>query len=304
MSCVSTNPRRPGAAYTLLEVMVALLVTMIFIGGVYTTFIQISKGHQVAQARMNAMNSARTALSSMSADIKTANRLGGNVHFVGVDAALPYGDGVDNDGDGAVDEETVNGMLDQVTTATEAQLDRHARLRMMSERPLQVGRVDLGDSQVDVDAVFGRDVLEFFVKPEVPTPEMINKIIRYYVDDFEGEHNVLLRETWIVPEADNPQISVTPLAFGVAGLDMLYWDPNAQPQDQGWLPAWNSDLASAFPFPKLAMPGAVYIRLTMFTDPRPAETIQAGQPVEVTPVETIVNLEEIIHDAMYPRPNL
>ena len=54
MSCVSNNPaglKRPASGFSLLELLVAITITLLFVSAVYVTFVQISKGHQAADAR-------------------------------------------------------------------------------------------------------------------------------------------------------------------------------------------------------------------------------------------------------------
>ena len=42
----------------------------------------------------------------------------------------------------------------------------------------------------------------------------------------------------------------------------------------------------------------------MIADPRPLESLVSGQPMDVIPLETIVNIEAIINDAQYPEAEL
>ena len=284
----------------------AITITLLFVSAVYVTFVQISKGHQAADARMDALRNGRAALATMTDEIKAANRLGSDFLFSGIHMVLSYGDGFDNNGDGQIDEEVVNGALDAPTTATAAQLGLHAQLGTHQERPLAVGRATLGDSQVDVDAKFGRDVLTFKVFPKVPTPAVGFKVITYGVMDYEGQSNVLVRQVQTYPQGSSTatSVSIAPLAFRVAGFDLLFWDPNALPADQGWVTSWDSTQWTQFANPKFPLPGSVYIRLTMIADPRPLESLVSGQPMDVIPLETIVNIEAIINDAQYPRPSL
>lgn len=302
------SPRSGRAAgYTLLEILVAVTVTMVFIGGVYTTFFQISKGHHEAEVRMEAMRNGRAALATMTDEIKGATSKGATGQFRGTFAVLPYGDAIDNDGDGAVDEEIVNGVLDTTASTTGTQsVDRHASLGgTLLERPNGVDKADLGDTEVDIDAKFGRDSLVFEILPKVPTPFVTSKRVTYAITEYEGQANVLVRQTEIFQVGNTtPAITREPLAFGVAALDLLYWNPNAQPADQGWVTRWDASQADTFAAPQLTLPATVYIRLTLFADVRPPEALLAGQPVRVITVETIVNIEEIIKSAQFPRPTL
>jgi type II secretory pathway pseudopilin PulG len=306
MNCVSNNhpgPRRPATGFSLLELTVAMTVTMIFFGAVYLTFVQVSKGHKAAEARMDAMRNGRAALATLGAELKS--RLitnGGNIFFQGRHFVASYGDGVDNDGDGRIDEEEVNGVLDSPTSGTLADLQRRAKLTNYIERPAQVTTVTLGDAQIDVDAKFGRNILVFNVSPKVTSVTLKFQQITYAVTKFEGEDNVLVRQVENVYNNGNPNtVSTSPLAFKVAGFDLLFWDPNVSAINQKWLIDWDS--TSSAP---LQLPASIYIRLTMLADPRPAETLVPGQPMDVIPLETIVNIEKIIDSPEYnaERPSL
>jgi hypothetical protein len=96
-------------------------------------------------------------------------------------------------------------------------------------------------------------------------------------------------------------VSTSPLAFKVAGFDLLFWDPNVPAINQKWLIDWDSTLPAS-----LQLPASIYIRLTMLADPRPAEALVPGQPMDVIPLETIVNIEKIIDSPEYnaQRPSL
>lgn len=317
MSCVSSNPwgpRRPRSAFSLLELLVAMLVTMLFLGGVYTTFVQISKGHQASEARMEALRSGRAALATIGEELKAVNTRGNKTqyHFLGVHFSFISGDGNDNDRDGLVDEEEVDGVIDSPTTSTNAlDSDRHALLADgLQERPNWVGSADQGDAEVDVDAVFGRDVLTFRVYPTGGASGVDYKQITYEVKDFDNQSNVLVRRVEIYPsDGSMGQVAEAPLAFNVAGFDLLYWNPDPTlPQLLlGWNTDWDSDIFNSIPGVNFMLPASVYIRLTLNADPRPAETVQAARaenpdaPMDVITLETTVNIEEIIGDSQYPR---
>lgn len=309
MNCASNKPlgrRAPASGFSLVEMLLAIAITSAFVVGVYAAFISINKGHKEVEARIQALSNGRTALSMMSEEIKSAGFTGSSHYFFAVPSKLAYGDGIDNDGDGKVDEELVNGTLDVAANqSTIVQNDRHAQIGRLTERPLQVGKADLGDAQLDVDAKFGQDTLAFDIYPRVPTAQLARKRVIYSPGTYDNQPNVLLRTTYSYA-ADNSLVtsSSAPLAFGVAGVDMLYWDPNAQPANQKWVSSWDSRTESTFANPKLPLPAAVYIRLTMIADPRPAEALTPRQPMVVMPLETMVDIESVIHNARFPRPRL
>lgn len=316
MSCVSNNNsglRRPATGFSLLELIVAMTITMIFFGVVYMTFVQVSKGHKTAEARMDAMRNGRAALETLRFELKSSmikDLSGVNVYFRGIHIVLPYGDGIDNDGDGLIDEEEVNGRLDLPTTSSLASLQRHAQLaNNYVERPMQIATTTLGDLHVDVDAKFGRDILILNVTPNPAKVGVDHQQITYAVTQFDGEDNVLVRQSVDVKNdntTDTNSLIISPLAFKVAGFDLLFWDPNALPANQKWLTDWDSTKSASFDAPQLPLPASVYIRLTMLADPRPTEALVPGKPMDVIPMEMIVNNEDIIGSAEYlaERPNL
>ncbi|HPK02353.1 MAG TPA: prepilin-type N-terminal cleavage/methylation domain-containing protein, partial [Candidatus Sumerlaeota bacterium] len=139
---------RSARAITLVELLIALTIAMAFLSGVYATFIHVVRAHDTAEAREQAAANGRVALSTLSEDFKEVNTMGPDVFFMGIDGGLDYGDGIDNDGDGLIDEEIVDGLNESPTPALAA--DRHARIGDRFERPQYVDREDLGDRDVDV----------------------------------------------------------------------------------------------------------------------------------------------------------
>jgi prepilin-type N-terminal cleavage/methylation domain-containing protein len=311
MNCVSTKPfshhPRPGSSgFTLLEILLAVAISSAFLAGAYTAYIQISKAHDASEARMDALRNARAALVTMSRELKSDIMADSQVGLTSVNKVLAFGDGIDNDGDGKIDEEIVDGKLDEAGGETGvSETSYHAKLGNLYERPLFTSQPDLGDAQVDVDAKFGHDEITFRT---APPPGMISKTISYYINEttFDGHPNVLMRHTEIEsPDGGTPLTTDAPLAFGVLGLDLLYWNPNAQPQDQGWVVAWDSRLSDNFASPKLPLPASIYLRLTMYADPRPQAAVAIdGQPVQTVTLETVVDFEQTIGSKKYPRPNL
>ena len=90
------------------------------------------------------LRNGRAALATMTDEIKAANRLGSDFLFSGIHMVLSYGDGFDNNGDGQIDEEVVNGALDAPTTATAAQLGLHGPARDAPGAPAGGGTRDAG----------------------------------------------------------------------------------------------------------------------------------------------------------------
>jgi hypothetical protein len=190
---------------------------------------------------------------------------------------------------------------------TVLQADRHAVIGSYRERPLKVAKVDLGDLDVDEDVLFGNDALIFTIhpSPNAPDPGFILKTVTYAIGTYDGQDNVLLRQTRIERAGLEPLVGLAPLAFDVLGFDVLYWNPNAAPADQGWVKTWDSSQQPNFAPPKLPLPASVYARLTIRADRRPAEQTASGAPVEVSILESVVNIEQTIsNNVLYPRPKL
>jgi prepilin-type N-terminal cleavage/methylation domain-containing protein len=305
MSFDSINPAAHAArrrGFTLVELLVALAVASAFLGGTYVAISRILTAHDRSEARLEALRNGRAAITTISDEFKSINRLGSDFLLIGLDQALAGGDGIDNDSDGVVDEDVVDGLLD--TSRTLAAADQHAQIGSFRERPLRVGAPDLGDADVDVDVRFGRDAIVFRIFPRVPTPDLTLKTVTYSVEEFDGEANVLVKRTRIERQTGEPLVGVAPQAFEVLGFDVLYWDPNAAPEEQYWVRTWDSSQAANFNPPRLPLPAALYVRLTLNSDERPHSTIDAGEPVKTLVLESTIDVEQTINDALYPRPDL
>lgn len=299
MSCALIKTR----SFTMIEMLVAVLIASAFLGGVYSSYIQIHKAHDRAEARIEAMRNGRTALMTLSEELKSINRLGADFLIVGLDAALAFGDGRDNDGDDLFDEEKVDG-LDNDGDAPVDDTGRHAIIGNLRERPLFEGRTDMGDLGVDEDVNYGRDRIIFRIFPRTTTENLLLKTVTLAVTEFDGQSDVLVRQTVIEREGQEPLVGLAPLAFDVKGFDLLYWDPNATPEFQGWVETWDSSEVANFDPPRLPLPASIYARLTLRADPLPGELTPDGAPLQTVILETIVNIEETINDARYPRPSL
>lgn len=309
MSCAS--PRRPDrgrrrAGFSFTELLIAVAITSVFALSIYVTFSQVLTAHDEAEARMEAVRNGRTALATLSDELKAINRSADEFLLVGFDVNLAYGDGRDNDLDNSVDEELVNGINDDQTTDSLPVLDaqRHARIGNLNERPLAANRYDLGDFDVDEDTVFGRDVIIFRILPRESGGDILEKTVTLAVTEFDGEENVLVRQTNIERAAGEPLVGQAPLAFGVLGFDLLYWNPNAEPRLQGWQTSWDSTQQPNFDPPRLPLPASIYVKLTLDADRSPIEAWTPGEPRQTLVLETIVNVEETIGDIRFPRPLL
>lgn len=358
MNCVSNSAGRRG--HTLIEVLVALSIVSAFLAGTTVTIVQVIRSHQVAEARLEAMRNGRSALTTISGEVKETARLGSDFRLVGVNGILGFdnrriaipargggeseadyrarkrdilrrgiGDGIDNDQDGGepslvpppgppwpYDDEILDGDFRDENAGLQsfvAATDRHAELEAnLFERPEREGEFDLGDADVDEDVVFGRDQIEFLTFPIVPISDFVSRLVSYRIGDFEDQTNVLIRRTETELIDGRTVISEAPLAFKVLGLDLLYWDPNAAPGRQYWVETWDSGQASSFRPPRLPLPASVYVRVTLYADVMPfpvylerVENNDTGRPIPVrtVTVDTVVNIEQTIGDAQYPRSN-
>ncbi|MCX7011089.1 MAG: prepilin-type N-terminal cleavage/methylation domain-containing protein [Candidatus Sumerlaeota bacterium] len=306
------SPRRlcsPGRrrGLTLLEVLIAVAVASAFIAGLLAAFVQVLSASNRAETTMRSLANGRTALDAMAVAIKQANYFPGKFYFQGrnnysqpLDAGgLPYGDAIDNDGDGRVDEERRNALDDDGDWTS--QDDRHAAFSSgQTERAAFVGRPDLGDAHVDEDNVFDGDLIEFVQYADPADPNPVDKDVAFSIGSFEGRDHVLLQRTLIPAYGPNPTVEIAPLAEGVLGFNALYWQPNGT--DHYWLEAWDSSGPEALPPPGLRLPAAVVLSLDLYADSRPIEGWRPGQPARVETVSTVVNIEQVIQDSLYPRP--
>lgn len=319
MSCASTrptpDPRRRG--FSLLELLIAVAITLTFMSGVYMTYIQVLRTHDETERRLEAMRNGRAALTTLSSEIKALNRAANpgfdDILLIARRDALDHGDHIDNDRDGKFDEEIVNGLDDDATSGTVLANDRHALIGAVYERPLWVGKADLGDANVDEDIRFGHSFMTFRIFPSAPTPALVSKTITYAIANYDGQDNVLVRQTIIERSTGEPLVTVAPLAFGVLGFDVLYWNPNEAPANQYWVDRWDSSAAdpadpaateSAPLQPPLGLPATIYVRLTMMADRHGIEALAAQTAVQTLNLETMIDIEQTIGDARYPRAGL
>lgn len=297
------GPRR--RAFTFIELLVAMTITIIFLGSVYVTYMQIRRMHRAVEVRTEAYRNARTALTSLSDELRDLNRLGNDFLLVGLNADAPEGDRRDNDFDGQIDEERVTGYDTDATSLSNPLIDeRHAQIGPFLERQLRYGRRDLGDANVDEDVVFGRDGIIFRSFPLTPTENFELKTVTYAVTNFDGRQNVLVRQTRIERSGQPPLIGIAPIAFNVVGFDLLYWNPNAAPQDQYWVETWDSSDVANFNLPRLPLPASIYVRITIKADARPDEAIAPTDGFDTVMLHTVINVEQTIGDILFPRPVL
>ncbi len=276
--------------FSIVELMVATVITMIVVAGSTSVVMQVMRSNQIIRSQLDAVVVGRTVLRDISLELAGVELMYLKQEFKGINVPGSYGDGKDNDNDGRVDEERPDGQDNDG-----GYVDRHVALGGAVERPGHVGFADLGDWGVDEDVVFDRDRLRFQVAPK---GDETLRIYEYSIGTDSGDDHVLLRTTYTT-ESDGRGTSVTePLAFGVLGLNLLYWNPNmARPN---WVEAWDSAEAP-FPVPGLEAPASVYLTVAVYSGMAPLDalTLGFGRPVDVEMLSTIVNLEAVISDPRY-----
>ena len=185
--------RRVGV--TLIEVLVALAITGIFLAGVMEAFVYILQSSERSEANLEAITNARAALEQMAVDIKAA-RIDPRrpiQFFYGQNFDFTYGDAVDNDQDGRIDQELRNGRDDDADYGGGGD-DLHVSLGTnLLERKELVNLPDLGDRNIDEDCLFSNDILEILTFPGPDNPGYREKKILFRIDTFDNQPNVLVR---------------------------------------------------------------------------------------------------------------
>jgi len=296
--------RQGRGAWTLVELLVVLAVTSVFLLGVLTAFVQILRASDRSERMSQAYQNARAAVEAISLVVKAARiePTQPYQYFQGVNTATPSGDRIDNDRDSRVDEEQPNG-LDDDGDWDATRDDHHLQAGTASERRQFVGRADLGDGHVDEDNVFHRDQLSLAIFPDPAIPGSRSEITSFSIGSWESENNVLLQRTLRNPGSGAaPELG--PLAYNVLSLVLLYWDPNkAEPY---WVEEWDA-MHGTFPSPGLQLPAAVYISVTVYSGHVPLEQLGPAEPIETVTASTVVDIESVIHDPRYDllvRPHL
>ena len=285
---------------TLIELLVAITITGIFLAGVMEAFIYIIRSAEESEANLEAVTNARAALEIMSKEIKTAriDRRRPIQFFHGQSLDELYGDRVDNDQDGRLDEEIRDAQDDDGDYLIGID-DLHTNFNGgLYERQDLLNISDLGDRHIDEDCRFSRDSLEFITFPDPNNPGFQEKNIRYQITTYDGQPNVLVRHITYNPhDSDNTYEEEDPIAFGVLSLSFLYWDPNRIPMN--WVTSWDSLYAPMFPDPQIELPVAVHIAVTVYAGIDPFEEYQPGQKVDTITLETVVNIEQVLKDERY-----
>jgi len=297
--------RKSGGGWTLVEMLVALAVGSAFLAGVMTAFIQILRASDRSERMTEAYQNARAAVEAIAVYVKAARIEPSQTYqfFQGVNVPTLSGDRIDNDGDGRIDEELVNGLDDDGDWVLQRD-DHHARMGAAVERRNSVGRPDLGDGHVDEDCAFNHDRLSLAIFPDPTIPGSRDELTSFALGLWEGENFVLLQSTIQDASQGSTVPQIDPLAFNVLSVNFLYWDPNrAEPY---WVTQWDA-FSGLFPPPGIELPAAVFIKVTVYSGRKPIEQVVASnEPLETVSACTIVDIESVIHDPRYEqfvRPN-
>lgn len=329
LRAIRASGRRSGGGFTFVEVLVALAMAMVFLGALYGGFTTALRASHEAQSRLEALRNGRAAVMTIYDEFKAISVFSSSF-LIGLDDVAAFGDGIDNDGDGVVDDplEVMNGRDDDgdFNVLTD---DRHAfldgqdndfyeRFHYVNQFPFSgyFGNEvdDLGDANVDEDLRFGRDALIFRVEPTSAEPDVLFRTITYQIGTYDAQQNVLLRtsRTEFTPQSGRRALEVvSPIAFDCVGLDFLYWNPNGDNDPNTvrtnrpyWTTTWNSLQSGGFQPPQLPLPASIFVMVTMYADPAPVVSYQGGEKIRTLRIPMIVNVEEIIGDIRYPRSSI
>lgn len=319
-------PRR--RAFTLVEVLVALAIGLIFLLSLMAAYIQISRAHAAALARAQATNRARAALDEIARNVKQV-RLDialPDQQFLLANTDLATGDGRDQDRDGATDEELADALDDDADWVLAG--DRHTVLGAFTERPAYVGVADLGDDGVDEDVRFADDVLTFRIPATIPFGAD-GRLVRYRVGTFNGQDRVLLREVIVNPPAGDVDliyasalpgtIETTPVIFDVLSFNVLAFDSNQgldTPPTPYWETTWNAQTIQTpdqepfgvpvgFPFPiaPFEFPSSVRVEITTSAEIVPLAELgnlaALNRPLDTVTLNTTVTIEAVTNSIFY-----
>lgn len=316
----TTQHQRSGRrGVSLTEVLVAVTISLVFMTSVLAAYIQISRAASRSEARIQAHTRARNAVDMLQRDLRflrTDPTLAFDEQvFVLTDGVLPQGDRIDNDGDGSVDEDLINGF--DGDGDWQIADDRHAALTGSGDRRDFVGVADLGDGKVDEDFPFGRDRLTFRL-PADPGMGTEAYEISWFVDTFDGRNDVLVREVTRYPGTVLAQTQREPIIFDVLGFDVLAWNANSDVVAPGgalrpyWVDSFDAQAvaaSTATPYnapPGIApfvLPAAVRVQVTTSAEPVGLEDSGkwplGSEPLETATLASVVTIESITGTLRY-----
>lgn len=297
---------------------------MTFLLALYSSYIRVLTEVNRSHARLEGLRNARSAILTLTDELKSITRNGTQFLLVGINDTAPFGNGIDDDRDRRIDEEVLNGLDDDgdwnpatddlhaLIDPADPIFDRYTYTVQGNFGSLFGSQAqDLGDLRVDEDNRFGLDRLVIRVFPNTAVPNLTQRTITYFIGSLDGRSYVLIREARTEFTDQPPVVSSAPLAFGVMGFDVLYWDPNGDPRPGQprsgrpyWREEWDSGAVATFDAPRLPLPASIFVRVSVYADPKPIETYTGGDAIETIYMQTVINIEDTIGDALYPRPTI
>ncbi len=307
-------------AVSLTELLVAVTISLIFMTSVVAAYIQISRAADISASRVQAHSRARNAIDHLLREVRQVRfdpALGEDQIFVLASSALTRGDRIDNDRDGSIDEEIVNGRDDDGDWTMAS--DNHAPLLFTGDRGEYVGVPDLGDFQVDEDITFSRDSLRFRIPADAGLGAPAREI-RYFVGAFDGFNDVLLREEISAPGTASEVTTLEPVIFDVLSFDVLAWNANddvdspATPQAPYWSEEFDSaairatvppiaPIGAPLGTPALEFPAAIYVRVTVNAESLMLADIPSWplgtEALQTVTLESIASIDAVTSDPRY-----
>ena len=309
--------RRATRGLSMIEVLVAMVISLIFVGSISSVFVSTLRATEDAQAQVRAHNRARAAVDAISRDLKslqvdpvfgvTASTL------VLTNQPLAYGDFVDNDGDGLIDEEAVDGRDNDGDF-----VDQHTVVGLAVERRYYQFTDDYGDRGVDEDFTFSNDEITFLFTPPSLTPgppPLFRQRTTYRIDTFDGVDNVLVRERTDINLGTGVETTkIDPVVFDVVSLDILGYNVNtygAVAETPDYFTTWNAFLLplGSRPYlaplgvPPFAYPASFLVRVTVNAERQPLDVISdwplGGRQLKTVTLETVVAVESVLSNANY-----
>lgn len=276
--------------------MVVTVIVLLFTASAATVFIQLIQTSDAVDARVEAVSNARFLLDTLSEDLSQATlspTIDRNDLFRLAHVPLAYGDLVDNDSDGAVDEEAADGQDNDGDWTLTEDRDYLGNFGAIIIRERGLNNPDLGDANIDEDVVFNSDVMTFWIPGDGTT--VLRREVTYRIDTFEGEDNVAIREVRSILSGGGETTEIGPLAFNVLSLNFLAWN------HRGAAPTWDEAWVSGIvPLSAPAAPVAVYADVTVF-----AESTELKLPptrgMQTARLATMINLESVLSSPLYPR---
>jgi prepilin-type N-terminal cleavage/methylation domain-containing protein len=299
---VASNRRR---GLTLIEMLVSLAIMTILALAVFGISRMLMDTAAQSQAIIFATNNGRHALEQISTDLKNIDSSVSNKLLVGTNLSLSYGDNIDNDMDGTIDEELPNGVDDDgdynaAEDNLHATFDLSGVVDLKEWRGVGFASADWGDRHVDEDVVFSSDTLRFHADPTSPT--YVYDEITYSIGSLDGVDHVLLRNVvgW-KSSGTSETVSTSGLAYGVLSFNCLYWNPNvALPGGLGWVETWDSGSPPGTAV--FDLPAAVAVEVTTYADDEPIESVDfTKDPKRTMTLRTIISVEAVLLHSNYPR---